>query len=61
MFMFFLAKGLPLRNILNAPFVAAEILNTLVGSFGVVTVAPLTAVIAGFIYRGVRDPKPSIL
>lgn len=52
MFMLFLAKGLPLRNILNAPFVAAEILNTLVGSFGVVTVAPLTAVIAGLVYRG---------
>ncbi len=57
MFMLFLAKGLPLRNILNAPFVAAEILNTLVGSFGVVTVAPLTAVIAGLVYRGAQGTQ----
>jgi uncharacterized membrane protein len=52
MFMLFMAKGLPLRNILNAPFVAAEVLNTLVGSFGVVTVAPFTALVAGLVYRG---------
>lgn len=51
MFMLFMAKGLALRNILNAPFVAAEVLNTLVGSFGVVTVAPFTALLAGLIYR----------
>lgn len=51
MFLLFMAKGLPARNILNAPFVAAEILNILVGSFGLVTVAPLTAIIAGFLYR----------
>ncbi|MBN1567623.1 MAG: YibE/F family protein, partial [Acidobacteria bacterium] len=36
MFLLFMAKGLPAANILNAPFVAAEILNILVGSFGLV-------------------------
>jgi uncharacterized membrane protein len=51
MFLLFIAKGLPMENILNAPFVAAEILNILVGSFGLVTVAPFTAVVAGFLYR----------
>lgn len=51
MFMFFLAKGLPAVNILNAPFVSAEVLNILIGSFGLITVAPLTAVISGLIYR----------
>ena len=51
MFMLFMAKGLSLYNILNAPFVAAEILNILVGSFGLVTVAPLTAVVSGLLYR----------
>ncbi len=30
MFLLFMAKGLPAENILNAPFVAAEILNILV-------------------------------
>lgn len=51
MFLLFLAKGLPAQNILNAPFVAAEILNILVGSFGLVTVAPFTALVAGLLYR----------
>jgi uncharacterized membrane protein len=51
MFMVFLAKGLPAANLLNAPFVAAEVLNILVGSFGVVTVAPFTAAICAFLYR----------
>ncbi|WP_296804902.1 YibE/F family protein [Thiocapsa sp.] len=51
MFLLFMAKGLPAENILNAPFVAAETLNILVGSFGLITVAPFTAVVAGFLYR----------
>lgn len=51
MFMVFLAKGLPAENLLNAPFVAAEVLNILVGSFGVVTVAPFTVLISGLLYR----------
>jgi uncharacterized membrane protein len=51
MFMVFLAKGLSPENLLNAPFVAAEILNILVGSFGVVAVAPCTVLISALIYR----------
>jgi uncharacterized membrane protein len=51
MFLLFMAKGLPAQNILNAPFLAAEILNILVGSFGLVTVAPFTALVAGFLYQ----------
>lgn len=51
MFMVFLAKGLPPANLLNAPFVAAEVLNILVGSFGVIAVAPCTVVIAALLYR----------
>ena len=51
MFLLFMAKGLPAENILNAPFVAAETLNILVGSFGLITVAPFTAVVAGLLYR----------
>jgi uncharacterized membrane protein len=50
MFMVFLAKGLPAENLLNAPFVAAEILNILVGSFGVIAVAPCTVAIAALLY-----------
>ncbi|MFZ2446019.1 MAG: YibE/F family protein [Syntrophobacteraceae bacterium] len=51
MFLVFLGKGLPAENLLNAPFVAAEVLNILVGSFGVVTVAPFTVLVAGLLYR----------
>jgi len=57
MFMLFMAKGLPSKNILNAPFVAAEILNILVGSFGLVTVAPFTAIVAGLLYRVGRQEQ----
>ena len=52
MFMVFLAKGLALANLLNAPFVAAEVLNILVGSFGVIAVAPCTVAISALLYRG---------
>lgn len=45
--MVFIAQGTPVVNILNLTYVAAEILHTLVGSFGVVLVAPFTAVLAG--------------
>lgn len=51
MFMVFIAKGLPAANLLNAPFVAAEVLNILVGSFGLITVAPFTVLISGLLYR----------
>ncbi|MBN1904770.1 MAG: YibE/F family protein [Deltaproteobacteria bacterium] len=51
MFMIFLAKGLPATNLLNAPFVAAEVLNILVGSFGVIAVSPVTVAVAGLLYR----------
>ncbi|MFH0976374.1 MAG: YibE/F family protein [Spirochaetota bacterium] len=54
MFMIFLGKGLPAENLLNAPFVAAEVLNILVGSFGVITVAPFTVLVAGILYRQKR-------
>lgn len=46
--MVFMAQGTPAVNILNLTYIAAEILHTLVGSFGVVLVAPLTAVLAGW-------------
>ncbi len=54
MFMVFQAKGLPMINLVNAPFVAAEILNILVGSFGLVTVVPFTALSAGLLYHNKR-------
>lgn len=47
--MVFMAQGTPLLNILNLKYVAAEILHTMVGSVGLITVAPLTAIAAGWL------------
>ncbi len=56
MFMLFISKGLPLDRILNTPMVAAEVLNILVGSLGLVTVAPFTAFAAAALYRARHRP-----
>lgn len=47
--MVFVAQGTPLINILNLNYISAEILNTIIGSFGLITVAPFTAVTSGFL------------
>ncbi len=63
--MVFMVQRTPPLYLLNTNYVAAEILKTVVGSFGLVTVAPFTAVVGGFIYvrqrqtRGLkRDVQP---
>ncbi|MGC9359403.1 MAG: YibE/F family protein [Anaerolineae bacterium] len=48
--MVFLAKGTPPLQILNTNYVAAEVLKTVIGSFGLVTVAPFTAIVGGLLY-----------
>lgn len=55
--MVFMAQGTPIYNILNYKYVSAEILDTIVGSMGLVTVAPLTALCAGLLLTGKRNPK----
>lgn len=45
--MVFMAQGTPVEHILNYKYVAAEIMHTVVGSFGLVSVAPFTALCAG--------------
>ena len=53
--MVFMAQGTPVEFILNYKYVAAEIVHTVVGSFGLVTVAPLTAITSGLLLtRGGR-------
>jgi uncharacterized membrane protein len=49
--MVFMAQGIPPVNALNTNYVAAEVVRTVIGSFGLVTVAPLTALIGGFIFK----------
>ena len=45
--MVFMAQGTPISHIFNYKYVAAEIIHTVIGSFGLVSVAPFTAVCAG--------------
>lgn len=47
--MVFMAQGTPVYNILNYKDVASEILHTIVGSFGLVAVAPFTAMMSGLL------------
>ncbi len=51
--MVFMAQGTPVSNILNYKYVAAELIHTVIGSFGLATVAPFTALCAGlFLAKG---------
>lgn len=55
--MVFMAQGVPPASLFNLSFVAAEFVHTLVGSIGLVTTAPLTALIGAFIFT--RAPRPA--
>ncbi|MEW6263011.1 MAG: YibE/F family protein [Thermodesulfobacteriota bacterium] len=48
--MVLLSKGIPAAHILNLNFIAAEIMKTVIGSFGLVTVAPFTAIVGGILF-----------
>lgn len=50
--MTFMAQGTPIEHILNYKYVSAEILDTVVGSFGLVTVAPFTAFTSAVLLTG---------
>ena len=53
--MVFMAQGTPVAHILNYKYVAAEIIHTVIGSFGLVSVAPFTALCAGMMLTGKID------
>lgn len=59
MLMYFAGQGTPLMDIINLKYVASQLLNTLVGSFGLAAAAPLTALIATGMY--LQKPKPAEL
>ena len=54
--MVFMAQGTPVSHILNYKYVAAELIHTVIGSFGLVTVAPFTALCAGLLLTGAFFP-----
>lgn len=47
--MVFMAQGTMVELMLNYKYVASEIVHTIIGSFGLVTVAPLTAITSGLL------------
>lgn len=53
--MVFIAQKTPMINILNLNYVSGEILHTIVGSLGLVLVAPITAIIGGFLYTSKKQ------
>ena len=53
----FMAQGTPVEFMLNYKYVAAEIIHTIVGSFGLVTVAPLTAVTSGLLFTRSQEKQ----
>jgi uncharacterized membrane protein len=55
MLMLFMGQGIPNGSILNMNYVAAEILHTLVGSFGLVLVAPITTVMGALLLRNANE------
>lgn len=58
--MVFMAQGTPVELKLNYKYVAAEIVHTVVGSFGLVTVAPLTAITSGLLLTARKSPSKKI-
>jgi uncharacterized membrane protein len=60
--MVFMAQGTPMINVFNYKYVASEIIHTLVGSFGLVAAAPLTAAASGLLLAkgGAAAPSPQI-
>lgn len=54
--MVFMAQGTPVAHILNYKYVSTEMIHTVIGSFGLVTVAPFTAICAGCLLAG-RNEK----
>lgn len=57
--MTFMAQGTPLINILNYKYVASEVVHTIVGTFGLVTTAPFSALCAGVILVSNTRKKPA--
>ena len=55
--MVFMAQGTPMINVFNYKYVASEVIHTIVGSFGLVAVAPLTAGASGLLLAKTGNPQ----
>jgi uncharacterized membrane protein len=62
--MVLISKGVPPMQVANLNYISAEVLKTVVGSFGLITVAPFTALVGGYIYvkwRGVHGTQRELI
>lgn len=59
--MMFAAQGTSPLDFINNPFVASEVVKTLVGSFGLVLVAPFTAFAGAFVFSKLPHGKGASL
>ena len=50
MLMYFAGQGTPVMDVLNLKYVSSQLMNALVGSFGLVAVTPMTALAASVLY-----------
>jgi uncharacterized membrane protein len=50
--MVFMAQGVPVPNMLNMSYVSSEVFHTMMGSIGLVLIAPLTAVLSAALMAG---------
>lgn len=57
MLMHFMSQNIPLSVMINSPYFSSEALNTLVGSFGLVTVAPFSALAGAILFSWQRPPR----
>jgi len=48
--MVFMAQGIPMLNMFNISYVSSELFHTMIGSLGLVFIAPFTAVLAAALY-----------
>ena len=55
--MVFMAQGTPMINVFNYKYVASEVIHTIVGSFGLVAAAPLTAAASGLLLAKGEKPQ----
>ena len=55
--MAFAAQGVGLTDFLNYPYVASEVVKTLIGSLGLILVAPFTALAGGVLLKIARPKR----
>ncbi len=54
--MVFMAQGVPMANFFNVSYVSSEIFQTMIGTFGLLSIAPFTALIGAALFAREKVP-----